>query len=262
MATALGGGYLALFGSHTLYSYASSVDEIATAFTRSTKVDISQLADDSGNRGEYWANYATSIGASTHELGHCFGAPHTPTGIMARGFDNFNRFFMVSEPNSDDVCIGTHELGAFWHDDTIKILLAGKHFKPAKKIQNGKWLNVGVRTMKAEQFFVETEDEFEAVETGNANNNSRTQCILWESKAMSMKKSNTEWHEIELLHNQIRFTFEEVEYKPKENTVIVYDKSRQMFVKIGPENAAFAMATSLEKVHGHWHVFVTGHWKN
>ena len=43
----------------------------------------------------YWANYSTSVGASLHELGHTFDLAHTPTGVMARGFDDLYRVFTV-----------------------------------------------------------------------------------------------------------------------------------------------------------------------
>ena len=43
----------------------------------------------------YWANYATGLGASLHELGHTFDLAHTKTGIMARGFDDIHRVFTV-----------------------------------------------------------------------------------------------------------------------------------------------------------------------
>lgn len=47
------------------------------------------------SRGSYWANYATGLGASMHELGHCFDLAHTPSGIMGRGFDDFNCVFSL-----------------------------------------------------------------------------------------------------------------------------------------------------------------------
>ncbi|XP_059144245.1 uncharacterized protein LOC131931460, partial [Physella acuta] len=43
----------------------------------------------------YWANYATGLGASLHELGHTFDLAHTPSGIMARGFDDLHKVFTV-----------------------------------------------------------------------------------------------------------------------------------------------------------------------
>ena len=46
-------------------------------------------------RGAYWANYATTLGASMHELGHCFDLAHTPGGIMGRGFDDMNCVFTL-----------------------------------------------------------------------------------------------------------------------------------------------------------------------
>jgi hypothetical protein len=51
----------------------------------------------------YWANYATGLGASLHELGHTFDLAHTPSGIMARGFDDLHKVFTVqrSKVNGD-----------------------------------------------------------------------------------------------------------------------------------------------------------------
>ena len=46
-------------------------------------------------REYYWANYSTGLGASLHELGHTFDLAHTPTGVMARGFDDLYRVFIT-----------------------------------------------------------------------------------------------------------------------------------------------------------------------
>ena len=46
-------------------------------------------------REYHWANFATGLGASLHELGHTFDLAHTPSGIMARGFDDLHKVFIV-----------------------------------------------------------------------------------------------------------------------------------------------------------------------
>jgi hypothetical protein len=98
--TALGGGRLGLFGSGALFTHASTLDEIARAFTDARVVETSRLPDDSAGRGTMWANYATGIGAMEHELGHALSLPHpgSHAGLMWRGFDHFNRTFVISEP--------------------------------------------------------------------------------------------------------------------------------------------------------------------
>lgn len=100
--TALGGGRLGLFGSGALHTWAQSLDELVPRFMDDRRIDTTELLDDSAFRGTYWANYATGIGATMHELGHCLSLPHPAdhVGVMSRGFDQFNRTFMVREPPS------------------------------------------------------------------------------------------------------------------------------------------------------------------
>ncbi|XP_013379649.1 putative zinc metalloproteinase C607.06c [Lingula anatina] len=92
---ALGGGGLALFGTGNLHTWAESLDQVVSHFTDSRKIDRTLLMDDSAYRGFYWANYATGLGASLHELGHTFDLAHTNTGIMGRGFDDLNKVFTL-----------------------------------------------------------------------------------------------------------------------------------------------------------------------
>lgn len=92
---ALGGGGLALYGSGTLHCWAQNLDEVLTRLTDSRKMDRTRFMDDSAYREFYWANYSTGLGAALHELGHTFDLSHTPTGVMARGFDDIHRMFTV-----------------------------------------------------------------------------------------------------------------------------------------------------------------------
>ncbi|KAF6001072.1 hypothetical protein F1559_002391 [Cyanidiococcus yangmingshanensis] len=97
--TALGGGFLALFGSSGMYSWPQNLTEVPKRFSDRRRVDGERFFDDSAGRGERWALAATSIGAMLHELGHCLSLPHPCQGggIMARGFDYFYRLFTVHD---------------------------------------------------------------------------------------------------------------------------------------------------------------------
>ncbi|ELT86967.1 hypothetical protein CAPTEDRAFT_95709 [Capitella teleta] len=107
--TALGGGGLALYGSGNMHTWAASLEEFVPRFTDNRKIDRKVLMDDSAYREFHWANYSTSLGASLHELGHTLDLAHTPTGVMARGFDDLYRVFLVHQMNrSSQSQEGTH----------------------------------------------------------------------------------------------------------------------------------------------------------
>ncbi|CAL1537705.1 unnamed protein product [Lymnaea stagnalis] len=93
--TALGGGGLALFGTGNLHTWADSLAKFNHCLTNRKRMDRRKFMDDSAYREYYWANYATGLGASLHELGHTFDLAHTPSGIMARGFDDLHKVFTV-----------------------------------------------------------------------------------------------------------------------------------------------------------------------
>ena len=46
-------------------------------------------------RGTYGGCFSTTLGALVHELGHSLDLGHTENGIMARGFDDMDRFFSI-----------------------------------------------------------------------------------------------------------------------------------------------------------------------
>lgn len=120
---ALGGGNLGIFGGLHLHACPRTIEEIPNRFSDDTLIDTAILPDDSAGRGTYWASCATGMGASLHELGHAFGLPHTEHGIMARGFDRFNRLFMITEPGVDAPITTDAEYDAVWHPDSLNILL-------------------------------------------------------------------------------------------------------------------------------------------
>ena len=105
--TALGGYPLALFGSGTLHTWASSISEIFHSFQNNKIIDNTRLFEDSCRRGYFWANFSTALGAVAHEIGHSFRLRHTASVLqnktsftcMSRGFDHFNRIFTLSEGN-------------------------------------------------------------------------------------------------------------------------------------------------------------------
>lgn len=119
---ALGGGNLGIFGGTHLHSCPENVDEIPARFSDTKLIDTLILPDDSAGRSSYWANCSTGIGASLHELGHTLGMNHTSYGIMMRGFDRFNRLFMINEPGISTPILHADEYDAVWHPDSLAVI--------------------------------------------------------------------------------------------------------------------------------------------
>ncbi|EFC39686.1 hypothetical protein NAEGRDRAFT_59188 [Naegleria gruberi] len=243
MGTALGGGKLALWTDCTLYSYAKNVDEIVKCLLDNRKVDVNKLPDDSCYRGSYWANYSTGLGAAMHELGHCFGCPHTPGGIMARGFDDFNRFFMISEPGDNQAIITkTHELGAFWEDSSIAIIL--KHPVVGSKsecvIIPGKSV-VQVPVVKSN--------------VSSVNTNSMMDCHYYvcgksfENDSSFEHESKTTWLE---RHGEVPFA-SFIETARNQEEIILFDNGRNMELKLTKAQAFWKMADATN-----WYLLANG----
>ncbi|KAF3923306.1 hypothetical protein ABW21_db0202723 [Orbilia brochopaga] len=87
---ALGGGagnvQMGIFGSHSLHSWPMFIEDVVPAFTDCTRTDTKIVANDAGESGSYWEACTIGIGAFLHEVGHAFGCPHQPSGIMVRQF--------------------------------------------------------------------------------------------------------------------------------------------------------------------------------
>ncbi|ORY15839.1 putative peptidase family-domain-containing protein [Clohesyomyces aquaticus] len=101
---ALGGGdgslQLAIFGSHVLHSYPSSIEEVWQAFGDCTRTDTAFIANDCNESGSSWEAANIGIGAHLHETGHLFGCPHQENGVMLRDYVRLNRTFTCREPYS------------------------------------------------------------------------------------------------------------------------------------------------------------------
>lgn len=91
---------MAIFGSHSLQSYPSSLEEVVEALSDCTRTDTSFVANDCGEAGSNWESAVLGIGAHLHEVGHLFGSPHQESGVMLRDYVRLNRTFMTREPFS------------------------------------------------------------------------------------------------------------------------------------------------------------------
>ncbi len=103
---ALGGGHQAMMHGADLFTWAPSLAAVAPSFVDTTAIDTSMYAVDSALRGPaFWASYTTTSGAVLHELGHTLGLPHDVdyASMMTRGFDGWNRTFMMSEPGMSPI---------------------------------------------------------------------------------------------------------------------------------------------------------------
>lgn len=111
---------MAIFGSHSLQSYPSCLEEVVDAFTDCTRTDMAYVANDCGEAGSNWESANIGIGAHLHEVGHLFGCPHQESGVMLRDYVRLNRSFTTREPFSTrtktqglPLCLPQDECG--WH---------------------------------------------------------------------------------------------------------------------------------------------------
>ncbi|KAG4304932.1 hypothetical protein PORY_001607 [Pneumocystis oryctolagi] len=91
---------LAVFGSHSMHSFPSCMEEIVPTFLDDTPIDTRYVANDNNESSTNWECANVGIGAFLHEVGHLLGCPHRVSGIMRRDYVNFNRTFCTREPYS------------------------------------------------------------------------------------------------------------------------------------------------------------------
>ncbi|MBN9501624.1 MAG: hypothetical protein BGO01_15880 [Armatimonadetes bacterium 55-13] len=132
---ALGGGALACFGAGSMDYWPATLGELPKVWADGTVIESGSRFEDSAGRSTVWANVSTAYGAFLHELGHTFGLPHTADryGIMSRGFDFFNRRFVIVEPPSkhhaEPMQFGPTEM-AYWDPHFAARLNWSKWFQP------------------------------------------------------------------------------------------------------------------------------------
>ncbi|ODQ65800.1 hypothetical protein NADFUDRAFT_82762 [Nadsonia fulvescens var. elongata DSM 6958] len=149
LAHAALGGYannfrLAIFGSHSLFSWPSCIEEIPSCFMDTTLTDTSKVCNDSNQSGTAWEALNIGQGAFQHEIGHLLGCPHQPSGIMLRDYTVWNRSFMPMEPEfctrtgqpGLSLCLPKDECG--WHRlDTIRFRYSSVFRTPDEPIISG-----------------------------------------------------------------------------------------------------------------------------
>lgn len=92
--------HLAMFGSHCLQYYPSTICEVVRAFTDCSPTGLKVVANEGDVVGSSWEAAAYGISAHLHEVGHLLGSPLQATGVMARDFVTLNRAFMIREAYS------------------------------------------------------------------------------------------------------------------------------------------------------------------
>lgn len=101
---ALGGGTenirLAIFGSHGLYSWPTSMEKLIPYLLDGTKVSTNEVANDANECGTHWECLNVTLGAFMHEIGHSLGSPHQVSGVMLRDYITLNRSFLTKEAYS------------------------------------------------------------------------------------------------------------------------------------------------------------------
>lgn len=87
-----------VMGSHWLWAAPSCLDGVTAAFLDTEPTDESCCVNDLGECERAWQTLNIGSGAFAHELGHALNNPHWPSGLMSRGYVEFNRAFMTREP--------------------------------------------------------------------------------------------------------------------------------------------------------------------
>ncbi|CBQ71972.1 conserved hypothetical protein [Sporisorium reilianum SRZ2] len=87
-----------VMGSHWLWAAPRALNEVTAAFLDTEATDESCCVNDLDECPTAWQTLNIGSGAFFHKAGHALNNPHWPSGLMARGYVEFNRAFMTREP--------------------------------------------------------------------------------------------------------------------------------------------------------------------
>lgn len=96
----VGESSIALFGSHFLQNYPSTLEEIVPAFTDCTPTATHLAKSKCDEAGSSWEAANVGIGAHLHEVGHLFGCPLQESGVMLKDYVVLSRTFVTKEAYS------------------------------------------------------------------------------------------------------------------------------------------------------------------
>ncbi|KAI9208552.1 putative peptidase family-domain-containing protein [Polychytrium aggregatum] len=107
---------LGMFGSHLTHAWPSCFEDLIESLEDDTPNDPTATANDNGECQTSFKAFCIGSGAFLHEVGHSYTLTHTPSGIMSRGFNHFNRSFNSRDPYIGLRPITMHlEDGSHWH---------------------------------------------------------------------------------------------------------------------------------------------------
>lgn len=124
---------LAIFGSHTTFSWPSCIEEVVPAFMDQRPVDTRYVGIDCEGK-TYGMAANVGIGAMMHEVGHLLSCPHQTSGVMLRDYVRLHKSFVAVDGDDRDECN--------WHRlDTLRFVAHpsfGVPWDPPKPIDQPK----------------------------------------------------------------------------------------------------------------------------